>query len=301
MTLALDHTTAPAPSAAPEELGYFRLSRLTPGWWQPLATVAMFVLTYLVFLIGLVVIWSLIPGFAETIDPEHFDMSNPVEAALTGLMLALLIPAARLTVRWRGRRGTVDSVAGRFRWGLFARSVVLMVLPILVPLVALWMMDPVAPVVTKTTWAMLAVALLIIPLQAAGEEYLFRGIIMQTIGHWLRAPIWGVIVSLPLFVLGHNYDVWGLISVGVFAAVATWLTWRTGGLEAAVALHIINNVAVFTLGAFGMTDLNATTGTWVDTLVSAFIPVSFALLFAWWWRRNGGDSRYARTTPALTR
>lgn len=94
-------------------------------------------------------------------------------------------------------------------------------------------------------------------------------------------------ISLPLFVLGHNYDAWGLASVGVFAAVTTWLTWRTDGLEAAVALHAVNNMLVFTLAAFGIADLNATTTTWLDALLSSVIPIGFAAMFDWWWRRGG--------------
>jgi hypothetical protein len=36
---------------------------------------------------------------------------------------------------------------------------------------------------------------------------------------------------VPLFVLGHGYDLLGQIGVGLFAVAAGWLTWRTGGLE----------------------------------------------------------------------
>ncbi len=93
--------------------------------------------------------------------------------------------------------------------------------------------------------------------------------------------------ELPLFVLGHDYDAWGLASVGVFAAVTTWLTWRTGGLEAAVALHAVNNTIAFALGAIGIADLNATTTTWVAALMSSIIPIGFAVVFDVWWRRRG--------------
>lgn len=296
MTLALDNTPATAPSSAPEELGYFRLSRLTPGWWRPLASLGLFAATYLILFAGLVLTWVLIPGLGSSMmDVENLDLSDPANAAFMGLMLALFIPAARLTARWLGRRGTVDSVTGRFRWSLFARASVLMVVPVLVPLGVMWALNPVTPAVSERTLGLLAVALLIIPLQAAGEEYLFRGVLMQAVGHWLKAPLWGLLLSLPLFVWGHDYDAWGLASVGVFAAVATWLTWRTGGLEAAVALHVVNNTAAFVLAAFGVGDLNATSVTWVDSALASVIPVAFALIFAWWWRRNNGDARYART------
>ncbi|MFT3862498.1 lysostaphin resistance A-like protein [Micropruina sp.] len=150
--------------------------------------------------------------------------------------------------------------------------------------------------ITPRTLGLLAVGVLIIPLQAAGEEYLFRGLLMQAIGHWLRAPVWGLLLSVPLFVFGHSYDAWGLASIGVFAAVATWLTWRTGGLEAAIAMHAVNNAVVFVMAAFGMGDLNATLTTWWSALLSSLISVCFAVIFAGWWRRIDGDSRYGRTS-----
>lgn len=257
----------------------------------------MFLLTYLVLVVGLIVLWLLLPGAAEAMSATDIDMADPVQAAFLCLMLALFVPAGRLTVRMLGRPGTLDSVAGRFRWGLFVRSVTLTTVPMLVPLAVMWVVDPVMPVLSDRTLGLLAVAVLIIPLQAAGEEYLFRGVLMQTIGHWLRAPAWGLAISLPLFVLGHDYDAWGLASVGVFAAVTTWLTWRTGGLEAAIALHAVNNTLAFVLGAFGIADLNATTTTGADALMSSIIPIGFAAMFHWWWRRRG-CRRYAAVSTA---
>ena len=37
-------------------------------------------------------------------------------------------------------------------------------------------------------------------------------------------------------------DPWLNLMYVVFAIVGSWVTWRTGGLEAAVAIHIVNNL-----------------------------------------------------------
>jgi hypothetical protein len=63
------------------------------------------------------------------------------------------------------------------------------------------------------------------------------------IGRWLRHPAFAILLPVPLFVLGHGYDLLGQIGVGLFAVAAGWLTWRTGGLEAAIALHVVNNLS----------------------------------------------------------
>ena len=57
------------------------------------------------------------------------------------------------------------------------------------------------------------------------------------------------LLSAALFALAHgSMDVWILIDLGWMAAVGCWLTWRTGGLEAIIALHVVNNLLVVTLG-----------------------------------------------------
>ena len=39
-------------------------------------------------------------------------------------------------------------------------------------------------------------------------------------------------------------DVWIWIDIGSLAVAACWLAWRTGGIEAGIALHVVNNLAV---------------------------------------------------------
>jgi membrane protease YdiL (CAAX protease family) len=92
---------------------------------------------------------------------------------------------------------------------------------------------------------------------------------MQTIGGWLRHPLFAILLPVPLFVLGHLYDVWGLLDVAVFGVFAAWLTVRTGGLEAAIVVHVVNNASLFALGAFGLIDMNAAAGSPIGVVVTA--------------------------------
>jgi len=223
-------------------LPYHRLGLLTPGWWRPLATLALAVLLYAAMVLALVlpaaVAGLVSPPFAAIMERTvSLDMADPWTLAASLAMLALLVPTCRLTVRLLGRRGTLDSVARRFRWALF-RSFVLVALPVTAASVGLSLILSPAPIrVTASTLPLLVVALLLVPFQAAGEEYLFRGLLPQVVGGWLRSQWWGVAISVPLFTLGHSYDAPGLVGVGLFGVAASWVTWRSGGLEAAVALH----------------------------------------------------------------
>ena len=139
----------------------------------------------------------------------------------------------------------------------------------------------IAPAVTSTTLALVVIAIVLTPLQATAEEYVFRGYLMQTIGGWLKHPLWAILLPVPLFAIGHNYDIWGLLDVSVFAIAAGWLTWRTGGLEAAIVAHVINNTVLFILGAVGLSDINADSGSPVALLVTVAIMGSYSSLVVW--------------------
>lgn len=73
-----------------------------------------------------------------------------------------------------------------------------------------------------------------------------------------RHPLRGILIPLPLFVLGHEYNVWGLLDVAVFAVCVGVIVWQTEGLEGAIALHAANNTVIFAGAAVGLVDQNST-------------------------------------------
>ena len=96
-----------------------------------------------------------------------------------------------------------------------------------------------------------------------------------------------VAVALPSFVFAfaHIYEIWGMLSVASMALVAAWLVWRTGGLEAAITLHVVNNIVGFlmmTLAFGGETKQTAEGGSAISLLASVLGQV----LFAWWIDRD---------------
>jgi membrane protease YdiL (CAAX protease family) len=98
------------------------------------------------------------------------------------------------------------------------------------------------------------VILLTTPLQAAGEEYLFRGYLLQAIGSLFpRAQAelskWvAILVTALVFALAHGVQNFPLFfDRFAFGLIAGWLVTRTGGLEAGIALHVLNNFLAFGL------------------------------------------------------
>jgi membrane protease YdiL (CAAX protease family) len=182
--------------------------------------------------------------------------ATPGGMLFSNLLLASLIPVAMMAVwagfRWRPR--WLASVTGgvRWRWLAICAGVALAVfvgpslaLTLATENVATWTAEPQWP-------ALLMVVIVTTPLQSAGEEYLFRGWLPQTIGSLFKAPWLGAVVGCGvasvLFALAHGQqDPWLFADRLVFGLVACWLVWRTGGLEAGIAVHAVNNLSVFAI------------------------------------------------------
>ncbi len=187
--------------------------------------------------------------------------------------LAMLIPISILLVLvvHRVSPGFLSSVLGRLRWRWFALCLAVGFASLWLVLLAQNLLAPDGP-----TWAItpqagaatfIAVMLLTTPIQAAAEEYFFRGYLMQSLGSMVRSPWFGIIISAAVFTLFHTSTNLALVADRfVFGILAGWLVVRTGGLEAAIGAHIANNVSAFLVAALttSMAHVKAITEvTWV--------------------------------------
>lgn len=202
---------------------YHRLAG-KPSWWRTLLGFG------LVAAVGVAVIGGV----------QALDVNPVVRLALDLGAVAALLPLTFLAVALtQGRRpGTLSSVAGhlRMRW-LF--TCVLVAVPT-VGLATLFGRVAVDPVMFLP---MLMVTVALAPVQAAAEEYLCRGWILQSIGGYFTSPWYAVGVQAVVFALLHGR--WDFVVIG---AVTGWLAVRTGGLEAGIALSVVSNAVVCSLG-----------------------------------------------------
>jgi membrane protease YdiL (CAAX protease family) len=102
----------------------------------------------------------------------------------------------------------------------------------------------------------IAVTLLTSTFQAAGEEYFFRGYLLQAVGALVRSSLVAVLVTTVFFTMAHGVWPWEspalFLDRFAFGLVAGMLVILTGGLEASIAAHAANNVITFIYAA--MTD-----------------------------------------------
>jgi membrane protease YdiL (CAAX protease family) len=182
-------------------------------------------------------------------------------AALLYLNLVLgsmiLVTWFNMRVLHRMRPRWLTSVVPKMRWqflaiclGLsFLALVASIIVGMLVPSDEVDMLGPVNDF-TRTTALIALVVVLTTPFQAAGEEYLFRGYLMQAVGSLIaRSDVakWvAIVVTSLLFAIAHGGQNFPLFfDRFMFGLIAGWLVIRTGGLEAGIALHILNNFLAY--------------------------------------------------------
>lgn len=246
-----------APPAEPTPVEYHMA--LTVKKRHPMVGVAA-ILTLIVGMNILSLPLGLVASFLDG-GLDRLDMTNPgpffIAAQMLSLALLTPISMAIQHLFYGVDFRTLHSVKGKLRSSFLVRAFAWFV-----PLWLLWLCvsslaagfgDP------NLTWSapqiVLAFGLIVIttPLQSAGEEYGCRGLIMRVAASWGRGAksslILGITVSSVLFASMHvTLDPWKNVFYLAFGLALAIITWRTGGLEAAIVMHAANNVLIFLLG-----------------------------------------------------
>lgn len=257
----------PWAAAVPEGAPFHRLARTAAyRWWRPPLSLALIVagafaaslavLVPVMVAVVAVVVARGASGGAFLQDPVGTLLENPVAYLTLALAsLALLTPVVLLAA-WAVERRPIGSVSsvrlrlrGRWLWVCAAVALAAQV----VGLAGLYVGHVVAgpggdaAAFGWTGWGAFlpaaAVTVLLVPFQAAAEEYVFRGWLLQAVGCYLRNPWPGIVVSALIFAGLHGYGLVGFLDVALFGVAAGWLAVRTGGLEAPIALHVLHNLA----------------------------------------------------------
>jgi membrane protease YdiL (CAAX protease family) len=288
-------------------------------WWRPMVGfVVLLVLAMAVtfaFVLWLVVTVWMATGewlvFASSGDAVFVnDLANLF--TLLG-SLAILLPLVLLVTLVINRRwiGTLASVDGHLRW----RWLLLCLLPagayIGLAVATSYGFGAVWPSSSEegawpgwdVFWPPFLVIALFVPFQAAAEEYVFRGWLLQAIGSFtlearggVLAKVFGtawpaIILSALPFVAGHAYTDWGIVDIGAFAVAAGWVTVKTGGLEAAIALHIVNNLTSMTFSA-AEGDVSLEQGSVpLPDVISDVVPLLLWALAVVWMFHHTGSKR----------
>lgn len=193
--------------------------------------------------------------------------------------VAVMLPALALAAFIVKDRpfSSYSSSRGGFIWGAYFKYVLVffVVLGVSFMFFTLVFPDGSGDGVNKFSVASFIVFAVVVFIQAAAEEYVYRGLIMQTVGSWTGLPVVAVLVSTLLFAVSHTYGVLGIVSVSVNGIVHAFTTRYTRGLEVSCAAHGVHNFFVFTLSGLGITAASET-----DFMALVLVIVMQALIVA---------------------
>ncbi|MFO1060227.1 MAG: type II CAAX endopeptidase family protein [Dongiaceae bacterium] len=234
--------------------------------------------------------------------------------AMPGLLLittaATLLPGAAvlLAVRLVHRRPAMSLVAPDLR--LDGRRLLIGGLAWLavaggLPLLAVLAGAPLPPLRLDRGLLLFALgALLLVPLQSAAEELIFRGYLTQGLGQLVRhRGALALLVALPFAAMhGNIYGPLSILAYIVLALAFSWVSLGDGRLELAIGAHSANNLLAFIVarastepslltGEPGTIHLAAIAGT-------ALRAVLFSLLALWLARRLSTRRRGPAAWPA---
>lgn len=225
--------------------------------------------------------------------------ADPLQFAIVMISPIMLFVGTWLAQRFVHRRSMTQLTStSRFRWPLVWQGMAIWLGMGIIFTVAESLIYPGRYEWTFdfNQWILIApLVLLLIPIQAAGEELFFRGYLMQAVARLWAQPVFLVLVSGVAFMAPHlanpemgkalggeipmalNYF---LVGVGT-----AWLSVRDNGIERAIGMHVVNNV--YAGVAVGYTGSVLGTPTFVQAnVIDAWygvvvIIISFAVLILW--------------------
>lgn len=297
---------APPPSGQlpsfphPEPREYHQMLRTwNYKWWKPVVGIIL-VIVGMVIVAPLVMMPVLAIGVFIEGGPflENLQKAATLEAIGPASLLYLnLTLGSAILVTWfvmrvvhRMRPRWLTSVVPKMRWKFFFICIGLSVIALIAQVVVSMLLpgaheaDVTQQVneFTATTAILAVIVLLTTPFQAAGEEYVFRGYLMQALGSLFNNKWVALLVTSSLFAAAHGVQNFPLFfDRFMFGLIAGWLVIRTGGLEAGIAMHILNNFLAF---GYALTfsdlseSLNVSEAGWGNIPLTLVQAGSYALL-----------------------
>ncbi|WIY83514.1 CPBP family intramembrane glutamic endopeptidase [Propionimicrobium sp. PCR01-08-3] len=287
-------------------------------WWRPVVAVVVggigMLVTSLIFsAIGIAA--DVARGALNPDDLMSFDGTQMTaglflanNAALAALILVAFFISAAI---FKQRPGFMASVTGRIRWGWLGRCAI-----VIVPIWLLYIgYDWVAMAIDGSiheltvngdTWLLIVGILITTPLQSAGEEYAFRGVVNRAaasfFGNQKLGLAIGLIVSSTLFMFAHMAeDPWLNAYYFFFGAASCVLVWRTGGLEASIVMHVVNNVlSESTMPFTDISDMfDRSAGAAGPEVLIGIGVITLATVLICWWAKKRGIERVAAPAESM--
>ncbi len=263
-------------------------------WYKPVIVGVLFFIFYLLFAGLLMAGMVFIAGQGATPDVfierlksmfansyDAMELADAMQSIVSLGSVAVMIPAlwlASAIVRDRPFSSYSSSRGGwssKVFWRTFPVAFVCIGIPIIID--NLFYYHNLGNFQMKFTLASFAVVTILGPLQCIAEEYVFRGLLMQTLGSWFRLPVIAVILQSAIFALMHPYNTIGQIGIFVSGCVFALTAWIGRGIEVSSAYHIANNMTIFYMQGMNLAKIESNT-TMHDLLLELCTGAVFVIL-----------------------
>ena len=271
-------------------------------WFKPLLAGLLFAVLYLGSNVAIVLLGALNQGGLESVmkiagSYDTMDVSSGPGILLNLGSLAVAIPLLALTALIVRDRpfSSYSSARGGWDWSVFGRMMLLALLVCGVPNLV-WILLDHGPLNNQFTIATFLLLTVMGPLQCIAEEYMFRGLIMQTFGGWFRIPVVAVILQALIFMAMHPYNLTGKLTILATGCMMGLMAWISRGIEASSAIHIVNNMVAFYADGLGLGAIGSEVSSLdlVVTLIIDAIYVAVLLVL----RKKGFFDRIKRDDAA---
>ena len=250
-------------------------------WYKPILVFIITTIVYVILQALIFVIFGQAYGFDNifTLATQGYESLNSEVGSYIGyLSVAIFIPSlyiASLIVRDRPF-SSYSSSRGGWNWKLFFKSLSIpLAVYIIYEIITALIYGQKGP--NTLTLTFFIICMIIVPLQCIGEEYIMRGLVMQTFGSWFKIPVLAIVLQSIVFTSLHPYSILGVIGVFIQGICLGFLTWRSNGLEASSALHSVNNLISAYFVALGF-EVSSSVITPYDFASTIFVSVISTLL-----------------------
>ncbi|WP_426718431.1 CPBP family intramembrane glutamic endopeptidase [Corynebacterium auriscanis] len=266
-----NHFPAPHQPAAGEETPYHRAALFYPRL-QPrpqgqaharrrpiralvFALILSFVAQILVFIAATLAAALVGTDVDTTVLSE--DPNNATSNIVLLLSLASMVPVCFVAARTAGYQSRfLLSIVGRMRWGIVGVAAGISLAVAVVGQVIAYAcgegLEPRTP--EHQDVILLGAVIVLVPFQAAAEEIFARGFLPQIFGCWFKSPWVAYLPGALLWICLHGYNSWGTVAIAYSAVLYAVLVHKTGGLEAVIAIHTINNYLAFAQPVFSVVE-----------------------------------------------
>ena len=232
------------------------------AWYKPLIVIIATMFIMLLIGTAIIMITYLVGGvdLARTVMSEKFEaLNSAMPIIISDLILIMFIPSLYLASKIVNDRpfSSYSSSRGGWNFKLYFKALI-------IPLIMYIVYQGIDSALTGAKGTsqisiMFLIAICIfVPLQSIAEEFMFRGVLLQTFGSWFKIPLLAIVIQAIIFALFHGYNSFGLLGVLVMGLIYGFFAWKTNGIEVSSAIHTANN---FTVGLFVMLGLHASTST----------------------------------------